>query len=132
MYTCNMLVKYWRAKRARKNDNNKVYTTVGPPPLPHKTSIQDPTSDKFQGGGGFPDPRSPLWIRACCMISFLFVSICNNRCSFQRFTRGRSISFPSEKEVKCTYIFMLGDKIEKRFALYLFSKLRQKSALQSF
>ena len=38
-----------------KIDNNKVKTSVGPPPT-HQASTQDPTSDKSQGGSGPPVP----------------------------------------------------------------------------
>ena len=51
-------VQYWRAKRARKNYNNKIKTKFWTPSPTPQTSTQDPTSDKSQGGGG-PDPRSP-------------------------------------------------------------------------
>ena len=56
MYTCHMFVWYWRAKRARKNDNNKVKTTVGPPLLPIIPPHKTPPLTNLRGG---PDPRSP-------------------------------------------------------------------------
>ena len=45
--------------RARKVDNNKVNTTVGPPLLTNQTSSQDPTFDKSQGGGGVRNSGPP-------------------------------------------------------------------------
>ena len=61
------LLQYWRAKRARINYNNKIKkNNLWTPSPTHKSSTQDPASDKSQeGGGGCPDPRPPLWIRAC-------------------------------------------------------------------
>ena len=58
-------VQYWRAKRARKNYNNKIKTKFWTPSPTPQTSTQDPTSDKSQGGGGSGPPVPPLWIRAC-------------------------------------------------------------------
>ena len=51
----------------KKFDGNKTKTTVGPSLL----SIKPLHKTKSQGGG--PDPRSPLWIRACLQLVFLFI-----------------------------------------------------------
>ena len=56
-------VWYWRAERARKNYQNKKKTTFGPPLLPIKPPHKTPPLTNLRGGGG-PDPRSPLSIRA--------------------------------------------------------------------
>ena len=42
-------------KNIKIRKKNNLWT----PSPTHQTSTQDPTSDKSQGGGGFPDPRSP-------------------------------------------------------------------------
>ena len=47
----------------KKNDNNKAKTTVGPPLPPIKPLHKIPPLTNLRGGG-VPDPRSPLWIRA--------------------------------------------------------------------
>ena len=49
-----------------KIDNNKVKTSVGPPPT-HQASTQDPTSDKSQGGSGPPVPPSGSALDQVCV-----------------------------------------------------------------
>ena len=53
-----------------KNYNKKIKDNLWIPSPTHQTSMQDPKSDKSQGGGGGPDPRSPLWVRTCLPESF--------------------------------------------------------------
>ena len=48
---CIQFVKLWRAMRARKVDNNKVNTTVGPPLLPIKPLHKTPPLTNLRGGG---------------------------------------------------------------------------------
>ena len=61
-----MNVRYWRAKRARNNYNNKINTTVGPFLLhcpTHQISTEAPISDKSLEGSRTP-LLDPPWIRS--------------------------------------------------------------------
>ena len=55
------LLQYWRAKRARKNYNNKIKTTFGPPLLPINHLQKTPPLTNLRGGGvRTPGPPPPL------------------------------------------------------------------------
>ena len=50
------LLQYWRAKRARKNYNNKIKTSFGPPLLPINHLHKTPPLTNLGGGSGPPVP----------------------------------------------------------------------------
>ena len=60
-----------------ENNDNKLKPPLDPFPF-DQTSIQDPTSDKSRGGGGFRNPP-PLWIRTCIysIIHHIYLSFMN-------------------------------------------------------
>ena len=66
LYVCKILASDASKK---KIDNNKINTTVRPPLLPCKPLHKSPPLTNLRGGGGGPDPRSPLWIRARLLLT---------------------------------------------------------------